>query len=55
MMIDFIIKLEDMLKLAGYPDWEITQLPDSHSYVLKLDGDVIHMTKIEKEKEDGNL
>lgn len=48
-MIDFIIKLEDMLKLADYTDWEIRYCPESHSYILKLDEDVIRMTKLDEE------
>lgn len=44
-MIDFIVKLEDMLTMAGYTDWEIIYCPDTHSYILKLDGDIIHMMK----------
>lgn len=27
-MIDFIIKLEDMLKQSGYEDWEIRYHPE---------------------------
>lgn len=26
-MIDFIVKLEDMLKQSGYEDWEIEYFP----------------------------
>ena len=52
-MIDFIIKLEDMLKLSGYPDWETMYMPDEDGYVLKLEDDVIFMTKA-NEKENHN-
>lgn len=44
-MINFTIKLEDMLKNSGYEDWEIQYHPEDHSYVLILDGDKIRMTK----------
>ena len=46
-MIDFIIKLEDMLKNSGYENWEIRYHPDDRSYVLILDDDETRMTKIE--------
>ena len=42
-MIDFIIKLEDMLKMSGYEDWEIAYMPDLKGYLLKLDDDVVFM------------
>ena len=42
-MIDFIIKLEDMLNNAGYEDWEIIYMPDYQGYVLKLDDHAIFM------------
>lgn len=45
-MIDFIIKLEDMLKLSGYPDWEIRYMPDEDGYILKLDDHVIFMLDV---------
>lgn len=44
-MINFIIKLEDMLKKSGYEDWEIMYLPE-YGYILKLDGDSIFMSNI---------
>ena len=59
-MIDFIIKLEDMLKLSGYPDWEIRYMPDEDGYILKLDDRVIFMRDVGnkppecKEKENDN-
>ena len=45
-MIDFIIKLEDMLKKSEYEDWEIMYLPEKDGYILKLDGDSIFMSNI---------
>jgi len=45
-MTDFIAKLEDMLKMSGYEDWEIRYFPQEKAYVLKLDGDVIFMRKV---------
>lgn len=50
-MIDFIIKLEDMLNMAGCEDWEIMYLPDKDGYVLKLDGDAIFMCDVGKKEE----
>lgn len=44
-MINFIIKLEDMLKKSEYEDWEIMYLPE-YGYILKLDGDSIFMSNI---------
>lgn len=51
-MIDFIIKLEDMLKLSGYEDWELMYVPEHDGYVLKLDGDAIFMTNVKEKKND---
>ena len=45
-MINFIIKLEDMLKKSEYEDWEIMYLPENDGYILKLDGDSIFMSNI---------
>lgn len=45
-MIDFIVKLEDMLKQSGYEDWEISYFPQERAYVLKLDNDTIFMRPI---------
>lgn len=47
-MIDFIVKLEDMLRQSGYEDedWEIRYLPKEKAYVLKLDEEVIFMRKV---------
>ena len=45
-MINFIIKLEDMLKKSEYEDWEIIYLPEKDGYMLKLDGDSIFMSNI---------
>lgn len=49
-MIDFIIKLEDMLKQSEYEDWEIMYLPEKDGYILKLDGDSIFMSNIKTNK-----
>lgn len=49
-MIDFIIKLEDMLKLSGYEDWELMYIPEYDGYLLKLDGDAIFMTNVKGEE-----
>lgn len=51
-MINFIIKLEDMLKASGYEDWEIIHVPVHRGYILKLDGDAVFMMKITKEEEN---
>lgn len=40
-MIDFIVKLEDMLKLSGHEDWEIRYLPEERAYSLRLDDDTV--------------
>ena len=46
-MINFIIKLEDMLKACGFGDrWQIYYDPDNKDYILHLDDDIIRMTKI---------
>ena len=45
-MIDFIVKLEDMLRLSGYKDWEIRYLPKEKAYSLELDGDTILMSSL---------
>lgn len=51
-MIDFIVKLEDMLKNSGYEDWEIIHAPEHHGYILKLDEDAIFMMNITKKEEN---
>lgn len=45
-MTDFIIKLEDMFKLAGHEDWEITYIPEMVGYLVSLDDDVIFMQSL---------
>ena len=45
-MINFIIKLEDMLKKSEYEDWEIMYLPEKDGYILNLNGDSIFMSNI---------
>lgn len=42
-MIDFISKLEDMLRFSGYEDYEIKRMPSYDAYILELDGDTIIM------------
>lgn len=44
-MIDFIIKLEDMLKQSGHEDWEIRYNPEEKVYSLTLDGDTYYFDK----------
>ena len=54
-MIDFIIKLENMLEQSGYEGWEIRYHPDKKIYSLTLDGDVVFMRKFtgkENERSD---
>lgn len=56
-MIDFIVKLENMLIFSGYEDYEIKYIPSHDAYILELDGDAIVMTdasSILKEKENKN-
>lgn len=45
-MSGFVVKLEDMLRNSGIEDWEIMYDPTVGGYILKLDGDVIFMTKV---------
>lgn len=42
-MIDFIVKLEDMLRLAGYEDYELIYSPEHNCYLLKI---MLNGTKI---------
>ncbi|WP_407450037.1 hypothetical protein [Fibrobacter sp.] len=42
-MIDFIIKLEDALRLAGHEDYEIRYLPEVDVYSLTLDGEKVFL------------
>ena len=50
-MIDFIVKLEDVLRLSGYKNRGIRYSPEKEEYYLKLDGDTILMREvIRKEK-----
>lgn len=53
-MITFITKLEDMLKMSGYEDWEIMYLPEEDGYVLKLDGDAIFMCNVSKKEKNND-
>lgn len=45
-MIDFIAKLEGMLKTSGCEDYEIQYLPRGQAFCLTLDGKTIFMKKI---------
>ena len=47
-MIDFVVKLEDLLRQSGYADedWEIRYFPNEKAYVLKFDGNTIFMRKV---------
>lgn len=45
-MIDFIAKLEDMLKASGCEDYEIQYLQRGQAFCLTLDGKTIFMKKI---------
>lgn len=49
-MIDFIIKLENMLTAAGHEDWEIEYVPELKGYILTVDDDEIFMTKANEEE-----
>lgn len=49
-MIDFIVKLEDMLRLSGYEDWEIRYFPKEKAYCLKFDGDTILMREVTRKE-----
>ena len=40
--ISFIVNLEEILRHSG-ADWEITYLPDSGTYVLKLNDEIAHL------------
>lgn len=51
-MIDFVVKLEDMLKQSGYEDWEIRYFPNEKAYVLKFDGDTIFMRKVTRNENE---
>lgn len=53
MMINFIVKLEDILRNSGNDDWEIRYYPSDNFYVLELDGDRICMFNLD-EKENNN-
>lgn len=48
-MIDFIVKLEEILKNSGNEDWEIKYVPEKDGYLLRLDEDYILMTKVESD------
>lgn len=52
-MIDFIAKLEGMLKTSGCEDYEIQYLPRGQAFCLTLDGKTIFMKKIVN-KENSN-
>ena len=48
-MIDFIVKLEEILKNSGNEDWGIKYVPEKDGYLLRLDEDFILMTKVESD------
>ena len=49
-MIDFIVKLEEILKNSGDEDWVIMYVPEKDGYLLRLDEDYILMTKVESDR-----
>ena len=49
-MIDFIVKLEEILKNSGNKDWGIKYAPEKDGYLLRLDEDFILMTKVESDR-----
>lgn len=49
-MIDFIVKLEEILKNSGNEDWGIKYVPENGGYLLKFDEDFILMTKVESDR-----
>ena len=40
--ISFIVTLEDILSNSG-ADWELIRLPDTGTYVLKLNDEIAHL------------
>ena len=40
--ISFIVTLEDILSNSG-ADWELIRLPDTKTYVLKINGEIAHL------------
>lgn len=40
--ISLITTLEDILRNSG-ADWELIYLPDTKTYVLKLNGEIAHL------------
>ena len=49
-MIDFVVKLEEILKNSGNEDWGIKYVPEKDGYLLRLDKDFILMTKVESDR-----
>lgn len=49
-MIDFIVKLEEILKNSGNEDWGIKYVPEEDGYLIRLDEDYILMTKVESDR-----
>lgn len=47
-MIDFIVKLENALSMAGI-EWETIYLPEPKAYVLKIDGDAVYLLPVKEE------
>lgn len=49
-MIDFIIKLEDMLRQSGCETWNTYYFPDrQNECILEMDGNTILMTKLDED------
>lgn len=54
-MIDFIMKLENILMQSEYENWEIQYDPTECDWILKLDGDAVVMRKFTgKENNNGS-
>ena len=49
-MIDFIVKLEEILKNSGNEDWGIKYVPEEDGYLIRLDEEYILMTKVESDR-----
>lgn len=48
-MFDFIVKLEEILKISGNEDWGIKYVPEKDGYLVRLDEDFILMTKVDSD------
>ena len=49
-MIDFIVKLEKILKNSGNEDWVIKYVTEKDGYLLRLDEDFILRTKVDSDR-----